>query len=423
MHTATLDRPVLDRSPGGELVPRSPAARALLDDLDALAPTLRQRATDGDAVGAFPRDSLDDLRRIGYLALPAPVEAGGGGVSSTHDLIVVAERLARLDPSLAIGVNMHFVMVTGLTEAWRAAQREDPERALALGAILAGVIADGAAIAAAVSEPPPQDLSRPMTTATPQGDGWRIDGVKAFCTMSPAADLLNVAVTYVDEQGAERCGFALVSTRAPGVVVHDDWDALGMRTSGSGRVTLDGVLLGPGAVSDSHPAGEASAPMLDRYLTSGLYHASATLGIAEAAQAYLTAPDRRDRVAGDPQSVRLVGESAADLTAMRAVLARAADVADAHLAGERPRDPDQAAVRSATAFSEVQQAKVVVDRLGPAVVDRALAVSGGGGYLTSSPLAKAYRDVRAGPFMHPLGANRAARLIGQLALGVEPELS
>jgi alkylation response protein AidB-like acyl-CoA dehydrogenase len=423
MHTATLERPALVTFPGGQLVPRSPAARALLDDLEALAPTLRQRALDGDATGEFPRDSLDDLRRIGYLGLPAPVEAGGGGVGSTHDLVVVAERLARLDPSLAIGVNMHFVMVTGLTQAWQAARVEDPERGLALGAILAGVVAEGATIAAAVSEPPPQDLSRAATTATPVGGGWRVDGVKAFCTMSPAADLFNVAVTYVDEHGAERGGFALVPATAPGVIVHDDWDALGMRTSGSGRVTFDGVLLGPGTVSDSHPAGVASAPLLDRYLTSGLYHAAATLGIAESAQLHVTDPGRRDRVAADPQSVRLVGENAADLAAMRAVLARAADVADAHFAGERPPDQADATARSTAAFSEVQQAKVVVDRLGPVVVDRALAVSGGGGYLTSSPLAKAYRDVRAGPFMHPLGANRAARLIGQLAVGAEPDLS
>jgi alkylation response protein AidB-like acyl-CoA dehydrogenase len=355
--------------------------------------------------------------------LPAPVEAGGGGVSSSHDLLVAAERLARLDPSLAIGVNMHFVMVTGLTRAWLAAGREDPGRAHAVGSLLAGVVADGATIAAAASEPPPQDLSRPATTATPVEGGWRIDGAKSFCTMSPAADLFNVAVTYVDEHGAERGGFALVPARAAGVTVHDDWDALGMRTSGSGRVTFDGVAVGPSMVSDSHPAGVASAPLFDRYLTSGLFHAAATLGIAESAQGHVTASDRRDRTAADPHAVRLVGENAADLAAMRAVLSWAADAADAHLDGERPEDPDEATKRSGVAFSQVQQAKAVVDRLGPAVVDRALAISGGGGYLTANPLAKAYRDVRAGPFMHPLGANRGPRLIGQVELGVEPSLS
>jgi len=423
MSTATLDRPDLETEIGGELVPRSPVARALLDDLATIAPTLRARALAGDAEGGFPFDSLDDLRRIGYLALPAPVDAGGGGVTSSHDLVVVAERLARVDPSLAIGVNMHHVMVTGLGHAWQEARSKDPDGATVIGAILAGIVADGATVVAAVSEPPPQDLSRPATTATPLGDGWRIDGVKAFCTMSPAADLFNVGLTYRDDHGAERYGFALVPATAPGLTVHDDWDALGMRTSGSGRVTFDGVVLGPGSVIDSHPAGTTSAAFLDRYLTSGLFHASATLGIAESAHAEITSPARRSRVVADPHSVRLVGENTVDLAAMRATLARAADGADAHLAGTRPEDPEVATARSARAFAEVQQAKALVDRLGPAVVDRCLAISGGGGYLTASPLAKAYRDVRAGPFMHPLGANRATRLLGEVALGQPPTMS
>jgi len=46
----------------------------------------------------------------------------------------------------------------------------------------------------------------------------------------------------------------------------------------------------------------------------------------------------------------------------------------------------------------------------------ALALSGGGGYLNGSALARAYRDVRAGAFMHPLGANRAYDVLADVAL-------
>jgi alkylation response protein AidB-like acyl-CoA dehydrogenase len=56
------------------------------------------------------------------------------------------------------------------------------------------------------------------------------------------------------------------------------------------------------------------------------------------------------------------------------------------------------------------------------IVDRALALSGGAGYLNGSPLARAYRDVKAGSFMHPLGANRAYDYLAQVALGEHASL-
>jgi len=56
------------------------------------------------------------------------------------------------------------------------------------------------------------------------------------------------------------------------------------------------------------------------------------------------------------------------------------------------------------------------------VVDRALTLSGGAGYLNGHPLARAYRDVRAGGFMHPLGSNRAYDFVGDVALGRSPSL-
>jgi alkylation response protein AidB-like acyl-CoA dehydrogenase len=49
-------------------------------------------------------------------------------------------------------------------------------------------------------------------------------------------------------------------------------------------------------------------------------------------------------------------------------------------------------------------------------------LSGGHGYTNGSSLARAYRDVRAAPFMHPLAAGRANGFLAQFALGREPEL-
>ena len=95
-------------------------------------------------------------------------------------------------------------------------------------------------MAAAISELG-QDLTRPGTTALRTATGWRIDGRKAFCTMSPAATVLYTAVTFTDEAGVERYGYVPVPADAPGVEIHGDWDALGMRASGSHTVSFTGV--------------------------------------------------------------------------------------------------------------------------------------------------------------------------------------
>ena len=72
-------------------------------------------------------------------------------------------------------------------------------------------------------------------------------------------------------------------------------------------------------------------------------------------------------------------------------------------------------------YGEVQACKAFLTAAAVRVVDRALALSGGAGYLAEHPLAKAWRDVRAGGFMHPVGANRAGGLLARTALGVAPD--
>ena len=65
--------------------------------------------------------------------------------------------------------------------------------------------------------------------------------------------------------------------------------------------------------------------------------------------------------------------------------------------------------------------KAFVNAAAVRVVDRSMALTGGAGYLDRDPLAKAWRDVRAGAFMHPLGANRVDAFLARTALGLVPE--
>jgi alkylation response protein AidB-like acyl-CoA dehydrogenase len=265
-------------------------------------------------------------KAAGYFAAPVPVELGGLGVSSAHDLVVASSRLARGDASVAIGVNMHLVAVHNMERRRQVAQAAGAERrARAFARSLARIARDGVVLAAAISERG-QDITRPATVATRTGSGWRIDGRKAFCTMSPAATDLYVAVTYVDREGAERYAYAMVPTGAPGVTVHDDWDALGMRASGSNSISLDGVELPESGVRGGFLAGDP-LPYMERNLVSGLFHAAASLGIAEAADA-IARSALAGRMNGDARPRMQVAGNAVDLAAARSVVSRAAALID-----------------------------------------------------------------------------------------------
>jgi len=365
---------------------------------EALALEIAPLAATHDRDGTYPHASADRLAAAGYYAAPIPEHLGGMGVDCLHDIVVASSRLARADASLAIGVNMHMAALTNMVGMYRAGAEK-------LAPALERIARDGVRLAAAVSEPG-QDLTRPGTVATRTAGGWRVDGRKLFCTGSPAATVLYTSVSFVGEDGGERYGYAMVPADAEGVTVHGDWDALGMRASGSHSVTFDAVALPAAALRGGFPVGDADGYM-SRNLNAGLFHASASLGIAEAAQEQALQAARR---AEDARSRALVAESAMDLSAARGALSRAAQLVD-----ERRE-------HVAALFAEAQAAKTFTNDAASRVVDRALALVGGAGYMSTHPLARAYRDVRAGAFMHPLGANRAYDLVGRVALGADPAI-
>jgi alkylation response protein AidB-like acyl-CoA dehydrogenase len=401
-----------------ELKAQTDVGARLVRAADELSEQLAARAAEHDRDGSYPFEAIEALKAAGYFAAPVPVELGGLGVFSAHDLVVASSRLARGDASVAIGVNMHLVAVLNMERRFQVAVATGAERrARGFAASLRQIADDGVVLAAAISERG-QDLTRPGTVATRTGSGWRVDGRKLFCTMSPAATDLYVAVTYADERGAERYAYAIVPAGTPGVVIHDDWDALGMRASGSNSVSFEAVELPESAVRGGFRVGDP-VPYIERNLHAGLFHASASLGIAESADATARRGIAK-RVNGDARPRVLVADNAVDLAASRGVLSRAAALIDEHRAANPASDGTADELRAL--FAEAQAAKAFINEAAARVVDRALALSGGAGYVNGSSLARAYRDVKAGSFMHPLGANRVYDYLGEVALGNDAAL-
>jgi alkylation response protein AidB-like acyl-CoA dehydrogenase len=396
-----------------ELTARTEAGARLVAIAEELSREFSSRAAEHDREGTYPLEAIDALKAAGYFVAPVPVELGGLGVASAHDLVVASSRLARGDASVAIGVNMHLVAVLNMERRRQVAVAAGSERrARGFASSLETIARDGVVLAAAISERG-QNLTRPGTVATRTESGWRIDGRKMFCTMSPAATDLYVAVTYADGAGTERYAYAMVPTDAPGVIVHDDWDALGMRASGSNSISLEGVELPESGVRGGFRAGDP-LPYMERNLVSGLFHAAASLGIAESADAIARA-SIAGRINGDARPRMQVADNAIDLAASRGILMRAAMLIDEHRAANPASDGS--ADELGALFADAQAAKAFVNEAAARTVDRALALSGGAGYVNGSPLARAYRDVKAGSFMHPLGANRAYDYLAHVALG------
>jgi len=147
-----------------------------------------------------------------------------------------------------------------------------------------------------------------------EGDGYRIHGVKHFSSGSPGSDRLVVA--WRDE-GNDALVHAAIATNKAGVTVHDDWDGIGQRQTGSGTVQFDDVYISSDELLDSKEnAGKAFAtltPILSKSVLANVYVGSA-LGAIEDAKQYTVSQTRPfiasgvEKAIDDPWIKRQYGE-------------------------------------------------------------------------------------------------------------------
>ena len=264
------------------------------------------------------------------------------------------------------------------------------------------------------------DLRYPLVTGVEVDGGWSLTGRKIFSTLSPIADLF-----FVPFRAGDRTRYAIVPRGSAGQTIHDNWDALGMRGSGSHDIEYQDCFVPADFVDVSGRWGEESPMSLQIGTAGNIGLIGAFLGIAEAARDLVVhmARARTKTPSGRPIAERhgiqhQVAEMEIDLETCRAAIERGGRLIDEQLFERPPAEVGMDELHQlAAAF---QCAKVVANR--KAIVDRALTISGGAGYLTANPLSRLYRDVRAGPFMQPFSPNEVYEYVGKVALGLPPDL-
>jgi alkylation response protein AidB-like acyl-CoA dehydrogenase len=385
----------------------------------------RARATDHDETGTFPTENFAELRSSGAVAAFVPDELGGLGLDSIHDWAVGLERLARGDASTAIALNMHLAISRTMAMGWRDAVARGDEASATRSEGMLRAIAAGDLIVCATATEPGTDFLRPLTTATPTPEGFTIDGRKIFVTLSPVANLLAMNVRVAAAEG-DQIGFAFVPIDTPGIEPQGDWNALGMRASGSQSVVIRGCKVAAGSIQLAGPWGRWSAGLLMGRTLGNLTLVGAFLGIAERARelavhaARTQTKPKFDGAIGQAAGVQhLLGEIDIDLAAARGVLGTTAAeldaVIEAHAADPIPLQLAHECMR------DYQCAKWTVNQNAIQIVSRAMDVCGGGAFMSGHELSRLYRDVRAGPFMQPFSPTEAREYIGRIAVGANPD--
>lgn len=233
-----------------------------------------------------------------------------------------------------------------------------------------------------MTEPPPGAGSDPAmlaTTATPDGDGWRIDGHKWFITGADGAAFA-IIMARVPEAGAT---MFMAPMDAPGIVVERSMDTLDRCfPGGHGVVRFAGLKVGPRDVLGEVGQGFRLAQL--RLSPARLTHCMRWLGAArrahDVAAAYARRREAFGQAIGRHEGVGfMLADNEIDLHTARLAIWQAAWVLD----------------QGGLGLHESSRAKVFVSEALWRVVDRSVQILGGQGVSGETVVARIFADLRA----------------------------
>jgi alkylation response protein AidB-like acyl-CoA dehydrogenase len=204
-------------------------------------------ATPGDVEGFRAR--WEACGRFGLTGLPAREDLGGQGADPITT-VVGLEALGYGSPDNGFLFSLGAHLWSALTPIERFGTAEQHDRWVR-------GLCDGSLVGVqAMTEPGSGSDAFALTTkATPDGDGWRLDGSKTYITNAPVADLFVVFATLDPTKGWAGLTAFVVERDAPGVSVGAPLDKMGLQSSPMAEVFFDGCRVGPGQLLAKPGAG------------------------------------------------------------------------------------------------------------------------------------------------------------------------
>jgi alkylation response protein AidB-like acyl-CoA dehydrogenase len=218
-----------------------------------------------DSQAGPPEQEVEILRQHGLLKLPIPQACGGWGATWPESYKAI-QTIANADGSSGQLYANHVCLVNMAQTMGRLGQAEHYYRLTAEQNLFWGNAFN---------------TRDTRLKIAPEGNHFRVNGVKSFGTGVTVADLR--AIAAFQEGNPLPIAFVLPKERE-GIHYNHDWDNMGQRRTASGSFTFDNVLVTADEIIGPPPNLESAFPTL-AYLIVQLSKTYVYLGIAEGALA------------------------------------------------------------------------------------------------------------------------------------------
>jgi len=327
-----------------------------------------------DSVGEIDSELISMLFQMGVMGVEVPERHGGAG-SSFFTAVLVVEELSRVDPAVAVLVDVQNTLVINALLRWATSDQND--RYLPR-------LAEGTVAAYALSEAGSgSDAFALAARAVRDGDDWVLNGRKMWITSGGEAGLFIVFANAAPERGYKGITAFLVERDMPGFSVGKREDKLGIRASSTTELILDNVR-----VSADHVLGEVGKgyKVAIETLNEGRIGIGAQMvGLAQGAFDHTLRYVQEREQFGHPvasfQGVQFqLAEMATKIEAARLMVYNAARLKD----------------QGARFLRDAAMAKLFASRVAQEVSSLCIDLHGGYGFTREYPVEKYYRDSKIG---------------------------